>query len=73
MLWGDDVRFFNHSDEPNCLDLSSEQEGDITVARRDIFPGQELTCDYSLFDLDLIEGRYQLPTKSDLPSPPVGP
>jgi SET domain-containing protein len=73
VLCGDDARFFNHSDEPNCLDLYSEHEGDITVARQDISRGQELTCDYSLFDLDLIEGRYQLPTSSAISEPRSSP
>lgn len=55
VLCGDDARFFNHADAPNCIDTA-----DVTRAIRDIAPGEELTCDYSLFDLDLIEGRYSI-------------
>jgi hypothetical protein len=28
------------------------------LAASDIEEGEELTCDYALFDLDLVEGRY---------------
>jgi SET domain-containing protein len=59
VLCGDDARFFNHAKNPNCIDVDDGQEG-ITVAVRDIQPGEEMTCDYALFDLDLIEGQYQL-------------
>jgi len=41
----DDARFMNHSTSPNTSDLN-----DNTVASRDIAKGDELTCDYSLFD-----------------------
>ena len=58
VLCGDDARFFNHSDRPNCIDLCGGEVGDITVAARDIAEGEELTCDYALFDLDLVEGKY---------------
>lgn len=50
----DDSRFFNHSNNPNCLD-SASPNGDIegiTVAARDIEPGEELTCDYGAFDAE---------------------
>lgn len=60
VLCGDDARFFNHSDEPNCIDVFNDAEADLTLARRDIQEGEELTCDYALFDLDLIEGKYRL-------------
>lgn len=59
VLCGDDARFFNHSAEPNCIDQENDFGG-ITVARRDIEAGEELTCDYALFDLDMIEGKYQI-------------
>ena len=61
VLCGDDARFFNHSENPNCLDFYYDEEQDLTVARRDINAGEELTCDYALFDLDLIEGKYTFP------------
>ncbi len=57
VLCGDDARFFNHSPEPNCIDIEGDAGG-ITFARSDIQPSEELTCDYAMFDLDLIEGKY---------------
>ena len=59
VLCGDDARFFNHSDSPNCLD-EDDGAGGVTVTLRDVDRGEELTCDYALFDLDLVEGRYRL-------------
>ncbi|HEX8910548.1 MAG TPA: SET domain-containing protein [Anaeromyxobacteraceae bacterium] len=49
VLCGDDARFFNHSDEPNCHDFP-DADGGTTVAARDIGEGEELTSDYSRFD-----------------------
>jgi SET domain-containing protein len=49
VLCGDDARFFNHADEPNCHDYPDEQGG-TTVAARDIEIGEELTSDYASFD-----------------------
>ncbi len=49
VLCGDDARFFNHSDDPNCHD-HPDAEGGFTVAARDIAPGEELTSDYASFD-----------------------
>lgn len=60
VLCGDDARFFNHSTEPNCYDVCESQEQDLTIARRDIEKDEELTSDYSLFDLDLVEGKYKI-------------
>ena len=42
---GDDARYMNHSDDPNC-DISVPEE---TYALRDIAAGEELTCDYKHF------------------------
>jgi SET domain-containing protein len=39
----DDARFTNHSDVPNT---ASAEGGRITVATRDIHPGDEITWDY---------------------------
>lgn len=47
VLCGDNARFMNHSDEPNCDDWS----GPSTFALRDIRPHEELTCDYRAFDM----------------------
>ena len=49
MLCGDDARFFNHSDSPNCND----EDADITIAVRDIPQGEELTVNYKKFYDDL--------------------
>lgn len=45
-LCGDHGKHMNHSDTPNCLETP---EGD-NIAGRDIPAGEELTCDYYLFD-----------------------
>lgn len=54
VLCGDDARFFNHSDTPNTDDLDFDKgvvqgEG-ITVANRDIQPGEEIVSNYRSFD-----------------------
>ena len=49
VLCGDDARFFNHADDPNCHDFP-DADGGTTVAARDIEEGEELTSDYSSFD-----------------------
>lgn len=48
VLCGDNAKFMNHQDDPNCAD----PEGAHTVARRWIRAGDELTCDYRSFDLE---------------------
>jgi SET domain-containing protein len=68
VLCGDDARFFNHSTEPNCIDIyedaaNPDDAHDVTLALRDIAKGEELTCDYSLFDQDLLDGKYHLPMR----------
>lgn len=60
ILCGDDARFFNHSGEPNCLNFCNGREEDLTIARRDIEKGEELTCNYALFNMDFIEGKYEV-------------
>ncbi|MBY0426246.1 MAG: SET domain-containing protein, partial [Cytophagales bacterium] len=42
----DNSRFMNHSDKPN---LGQDVEGN-NYALEDIFPGDELTCDYRAFE-----------------------
>ncbi len=59
VLCSDDARFFNHSTDPNCVAVDDGADG-VTVARREISHGEELTCDYALFNLDLVEGKYQI-------------
>ncbi len=54
LLCGDDARFFNHSDNPNCKDNNSiHRTADVTVASRDINKGEELTCNYKIFYQDI--------------------
>ncbi len=47
VLCGDNGKYMNHSFQPNCDD-----SGTVTVALRDIAAGEELTCDYRLFEFD---------------------
>lgn len=47
ILCGDNAKFMNHSESPNCDDGGSR-----TSAIRDIQIGEELTCNYSLFDTE---------------------
>jgi uncharacterized protein len=56
VLCGDDARFLNHTEDPNCRDLP-DADGGATVAARDIAAGEELTCDYAAFDADHVEGK----------------
>lgn len=48
----DDSRFFNHSDNPNCeeAEIPGEIES-VTIAARDIEPGEELTDNYLKYDV----------------------
>jgi SET domain-containing protein len=46
VLCGDHARHMNHSDEPNLID------SDANIAARDIEAGEELTCNYYVFDVD---------------------
>lgn len=50
VLCFDDSRFFNHCDRPNVMDGATPETAQASVALRDIFPGEELTCDYRTFD-----------------------
>src|ERR1700761_6333927 len=44
VLSGDHARFLNHSDDPN-----TEERPFFSIARRAIFIGDEITCDYGAF------------------------
>jgi len=48
VLCGDNAKYMNHSEDPNCDD----EGGEYTIARRPIALGEELTCDYRHFDLE---------------------
>ena len=53
ILCFDDARFFNHSDDPNILDIESpDDEEGMNIADKDIQEGEELTCDYKVFDAE---------------------
>jgi SET domain-containing protein len=60
ILCADDMRFMNHSSQPNCLDILYADQPDITIALKDLAVGEEMTCDYSVIDQDLIDGKYQI-------------
>ena len=51
ILCTDDARFINHSNKPNTLDTQEGDEG-VTIAVRDIRPGEEITSNYESFDAD---------------------
>jgi SET domain-containing protein len=59
VLCFDDARFLNHSDNPNFIGGSYDGDGEETVdiAARDIYPGEEITCDYRTFDIDCERGN----------------
>ena len=63
VLCGDNSRFMNHADAPNVVG---------NVAGRDIQAGEELTCDYTSFDLDAKKklGGRNSNVKTDLFAPP---
>jgi uncharacterized protein len=44
VLSGDHARFLNHSDDPN-----TEERPFVSIARRPIVPGDEITCNYAAF------------------------
>jgi SET domain-containing protein len=50
VLSGDHACFMNHSPDPNTGTSSDATPPLVTVARRDIAAGEELTCDYWAFD-----------------------
>jgi uncharacterized protein len=51
VMCADDARFFNHSEDPTCLDF-----GTSTTARFDLQAGTELTSDYRSFCRDPFRG-----------------
>ena len=53
VLCGDNARFMNHAEQPNCDDI-----GDLTIAQRDIAAGEEITCDYAKFDHGYAEREF---------------
>lgn len=65
-LWvvcGDDAKFMNHSDAPNLISQSSaENPEDVDVAAVDIYPGEEIVCNYFDFDEDA-DRKLSAPTE----------
>jgi SET domain-containing protein len=53
IVCGDNARFMNHSDQPNCDDVE-----ELTIAMVDIAEGEEITCDYARFDKRFAEHRF---------------
>jgi uncharacterized protein len=50
ILCTDNARFMNHSDLYNLQESQDIKNGEPRdIAIRDIFPGEELTCDYTAF------------------------
>ena len=47
VLSGDHARFLNHSDDPN-----TEERPFVSIARKPIASGDEITCDYRAFCTD---------------------
>jgi SET domain-containing protein len=53
VLCADNARFMNHADEPNTTRVHIDGAiEDDDIATRDIRVGEEMTCDYRLFDAD---------------------
>jgi hypothetical protein len=50
LLCGDNARFMNHSEAPNM-----SASGAKNIALRDISAGEEITCNYSEFDITFID------------------
>lgn len=50
---GDDAKFTNHSNDPNTIVSFAEQ-----TALKDIYPGEEITCDYHVLDNDFTEEEF---------------
>jgi uncharacterized protein len=53
VLCCDDARFMNHSEDPNVRDIWEDENDDgTTIASRQIAIGEEITCNYKVFDAD---------------------
>lgn len=65
MVLTDDGKYMNHSDTPNTFSTDVAVDRDCSVASRDIEVGEELTCDYGLFNFP--EWYVQLHTEFNVP------
>lgn len=67
ILCWDHSKYMNHSFHPNCVDTAYEFE----LAARDIYPGEEITCDYGVMgddeDFECVpeEGTVRTRVKAD--------
>lgn len=61
-LSGDHACFMNHSSEPNTGAILHGCLPVITVARRDLAAGEEITCDYFAFDAEAAAKLGVLPS-----------
>jgi SET domain-containing protein len=59
ILCTDDARFINHSYDANTIDTMDDIEG-LTIASKDIFPGEEIVSDYQMFDADFDNYKHLL-------------
>lgn len=64
ILCSDDARFINHSYEPNTIDTMDDIEG-LTIASKDIYPGEEITSDYQLFDAEFDTYKHLLMSEEE--------
>lgn len=48
VLSGDNDRYTNHSDDPNTVVVLPNGPEALVRAARDILPGEEITCDYTV-------------------------
>jgi hypothetical protein len=67
ILCADDARFINHSFHPNTIDTMEDVEG-LTIAARDIFPGEEIVSDYQSFDANFDEYKHLMKEVELVPS-----
>lgn len=44
----DNLRYINHSKDVNRINIDSQPN--IDIANKDIYPGEEMLCDYNKFD-----------------------
>ena len=63
VLCGDNAKFMNHADVPNCDDPPDK---DLTITRRAIPAGEELTCDYRLIDRAAKQAGVAFPPPQEL-------
>jgi SET domain-containing protein len=64
VLSGDHACFMNHSPDPNTGAPPDSTPPIITVARRDIAAGEELTCNYWDFDAEAEQKLGSVPSNT---------